>query len=648
MFKSMTTWGFVEYEDLYRKAWELNHSLPDDAPKFRIVSLCYWIRWDLLTEQMTEEDRQRVWHRGDYDAHMARVVLDEFVKKGQKALVYSGSHHAFTRYYQPVWDQETGTFYRFERHRMGNIIRDSIADRVFLIMLHHPWQQKHNANAWSYPASGVIDAIMKRFPDRPVGFDVVGSPFGELADTTSGYSLGYDRFTLQAFCDGYVYQKPFSEYEGCTVDTLFVTDGNLREAIDFIPNREARSSFLTPSDFIASMRRDTDVKRLIEEGMAQSSIIRIRPHERIPMPAVPETQKTELVTHLTENWASPEDYVISKFTDRDIVFLGGYSVVKHDVELVQSLIPRLYAAGVLDLGIAFGASENQDTVDYLINAPEYDQALARWIVFQERPFWALIEYEDIYRQAWTLNHSLLPGAPRFRIVNLNYRERWDLATESMAPADSQRVWDKGLEGEFMARRVLDECVKKGRKALIFSGWRNAFTRYRWPLIDSKTGEFAGYRPKDMGNIVSDSIPSRVFFINMHWPWPQRRQVDGFFSSYPVGGVIDAVMREFDSARVGFDVVGSPFATLVDSTAQFAVGYNPFVLADFCDGYIYQKKISAYEVCTVDTLFVRPDNFEEARRFFPNVRGRRELRSPIDVLDVARNDLGIRWRWANLQ
>lgn len=648
LFKSMTSWGFVEYEDLYRKAWEFNQSLPADAPKFRIVNLCYRIRWDLATERMSEEDRRQVHHRGDYDTHMARVVFDEFAKKGRKALIYSGSHHAFTRYFQSVWDHDTGIFYRLERHRMGNIVHDSIPDRVFLIMLHHPWPPKHNADAWARPVGGVIDAVMQAVGPKPVGFDVLGSPFGALPDTTACYSLGYGDFRLQTFCDGYIYQRPFDEYEGCTVDTLFVTDDNLQEAINFISVPSARSRFKTPTDFIASMRRDTEVKRLIEEGFTSSSVVRTRPPERIPLPEIPEAHKSELVAYLTENWSTPEDYILSKFTDRDIVFLSGYPAIKHDALLVQSLIPRLYAAGIPDLGFAFGAFESQDSVDYLINAPEYNEALAQWIIFQERPYWALVEFQDIYRQAWALNNSLPAGAPRFRIVNLNYRERWDLATENMTSADSQLVWYRGPEGEFMARRILDEFVKKGRKALVFSSSRNAFTRYRWPLLDSKTGGFAGFRPRDMGNIVSDSIPSRVFSINMHWPWMQKTNPGEFSFSYPVGGFIDAVMREFESPRVGFDVVGSPFGTLTDSTAQFTVGYSPFVLADFCDGYIYQKTISEYEACTVDTLFVRSDNFEEARRFFPNVLGRRELRSAIDVLDVARNDLGIRWRWANLR
>jgi len=68
--------------------------------------------------------------------------------------------------------------------------------------------------------------------------------------------------------------------------------------------------------------------------------------------------------------------------------------------LIQNLIPRLYEAGVYNLGIEFGCHEFQDTVDYLVTAPTYDETLARWLMFKFASYWAFTEYEDIYRKAW--------------------------------------------------------------------------------------------------------------------------------------------------------------------------------------------------------------------------------------------------------
>lgn len=651
MFKSFSTWGYIEYEDLYRRAWELNQALPADAPKFRIVNLNYRPRWDLAVsapDGMSYEEWARVWYRGSSDDHMARLILDEFVKQGKKALVYSGNHHAFTRYHQPEWDDRSGTLHGFMRSRMGNIVRDSIPDRVFTIMLHSPWWTKYNMEAGGYPVGGAIDAALTGFADKRVGFDVVGSPFGELPDTLAYYSVGYSPFRLSDYCDGYVYQRPFSEYAGCTVDTLFVTDDNFKEAVAFIADPSARPRFSTPADFVTAMRTDADIPKIFQIGMTQALVSRRSAGGTVQIPEIPEPQRSALVGDLTEHWQSPEDYIVSKFAERDIVFLGGWPTVRQDVELVQRLIPLLYRAGVLELGISYAPHELQDTVDYLINAPTYDEKLARLVMFKMIPYWAYKEYEDIYRAAWDLNRSLPEGAPRFRIVNLSYRPRWDLATTVMNAVDSQRVWDKGTWGQFTARVVLDEFVKQGKKALIYCSFKSGFTRYRWPQTDPKTGEFVGYREREMGNIVSDSIPSRVFSISLHSPWMQRQATDGYMFSYPAGGTIDALMREFESPRVGFDIIGSHFATLSDSTSVFSVGYSPFVLADFCDGYIYQGSISSYEPCTIDTLFVTNANFDEAVRFFPNVRARQELRAPADFMDMARNDGDIRRHWSNLR
>jgi thioredoxin-related protein len=134
----------------------------------------------------------------------------------------------------------------------------------------------------------------------------------------------------------------------------------------------------------------------------------------------PQTQKgvsaeeeQKLAAYLTSHWRSPEDYVVEKFSKYDIVFVGEIHRVKHDVELIHNLIPRLYKAGVYNLGIEFGRYEDQDKVDRLITADKYDEDLARWLQFKQFVGWGYKEYEDIYRKAWELNKSL-----RFYLLGL--------------------------------------------------------------------------------------------------------------------------------------------------------------------------------------------------------------------------------------
>jgi len=73
---------------------------------------------------------------------------------------------------------------------------------------------------------------------------------------------GHPGFTLADFCDGYVYQPPFNEYEGATTDSLFVTAENMTRAVQGILHFDARANYKTPADFTRSMRELADIPRL--------------------------------------------------------------------------------------------------------------------------------------------------------------------------------------------------------------------------------------------------------------------------------------------------------------------------------------------------------------------------------------------------
>ena len=105
---------------------------------------------------------------------------------------------------------------------------------------------------------------------------------------------------------------------------------------------------------------------------------------------ISETKKKELIAYLKANGKSPEDYVIEKFARYDIVFIGEFHHIKHDVELIQNLIPRLYAAEIYNLGIEFLPYEEQARIKRLINSDKYDEDLARSLMFQFDPCWGIL------------------------------------------------------------------------------------------------------------------------------------------------------------------------------------------------------------------------------------------------------------------
>ena len=334
--------------------------------------------------------------------------------------------------------------------------------------------------------------------------------------------------------------------------------------------------------------------------------------------------KQKLIQYLKSHWKSPEDYIISKFKDYEIIFIGEAHKVKHDVQLIHNLIPRLYEIGVYNLGIEFGCYEYQDKVYSLLTAKSYDEDLARWLMFKWGSYWGYKEYLNIYKKAWELNRSLPQDAPKFRVINLDYRANFQLVKEGTSAIHSE-VFYKGERDEHMAKIVLKEFVKKNEKALIFSGQHHAFTHYYEPKYDLAKKRRIGFEKNRMGNIIYRKIPKQVFNIVLHYPWRMKTHSKKF--CYPVEGVIDNIMMEFEDKRIGFDVKNSIFGNLGDKRSSYSIGYKNFCLKQFCDGYVFQKQIIDYEGVTVDREFITKDNFKEAVEYLPNPRLKTRIFNP---------------------
>ncbi len=347
--------------------------------------------------------------------------------------------------------------------------------------------------------------------------------------------------------------------------------------------------------------------------------LRLRPL-RDPPPLDPALERT-VTAWLAGHAEDPVDYVVDRLRDHDVVFLGEFHRIRHDVRFVQALVPRLYAAGVRHLGFEFGGVETQALVDSLLVAPEYDADAVRRVLFEHDPFWGYVEYEDVYRAAWRVNRARPPGAPPFRIVHLDYRPRWELRQGPLDDATRRRIWYRGDRDVFMARTLMREIVARGRRALVYCGINHAFTRFEQPFYDRRSGRCAGTGAGRMGNIVRRAIGKRAMTIALHQPWASRR--DGLV--HPVGGAVDRAMDVLGNPRAGFDVVGSPLAALRDTVAAYAACDSAFTLGSLCDGYVYLAPLREFGGCTVDGGFLGPGDLESARARCPTDLGRRILR-----------------------
>lgn len=361
--------------------------------------------------------------------------------------------------------------------------------------------------------------------------------------------------------------------------------------------------------------------------------------KKLPLPVLDPRLQSELSGYLEKNFKTPEEYVLSKFKDHEIVFIGEYHRIQHDVLLIQHLIPLLYKAGIYNLGIEFGIHRDQDRVDKLITAPTYDEQAAREIMFDEASYWGYKEYMDIYRAAWEVNHKLPPSAPRFRVVNLNAVSDWSFVKtqkDRENPEVMKKVWPEGDGDTVMAETIIHEFVEKGRKALIYSGIHHAFTRYKQPIYYQ--GKFVRFVEDRMGNRVYQRLGDQVFTIYLHAPWPDKNYEQEL---YPVGGVIDALLAKENKLRpVGFDLAGTPFGELPGPGSIYEEGYNPFTLKLYADGYIFTKPISQYQGVAVDEKFITEANYKRALEQIPNPEFKNKVTGRGMLLEAAKSDADI--------
>jgi hypothetical protein len=226
-FDFLVTWGYREYLELYKAAWQINHGLPVGAKHFRVVGLNVRQHWENLKTDRDINDPKvvaRIFSDGVPDAHMAEVIDREFIQKGEKALVYCGTQHIFTRYRSSEYEKNAAEMKLAETRRAGNIVYAKIGARAFCISLHAPWPDRAQRGRLAWPAGGAVDALIAALPPdrRSGGWNTAGNPLGALAVTGSDYAIGATGLTLAGLFDGYVVQGPVSAYAAVTPIPDFV------------------------------------------------------------------------------------------------------------------------------------------------------------------------------------------------------------------------------------------------------------------------------------------------------------------------------------------------------------------------------------------------------------------------------------------
>lgn len=240
LFNRMTIWGYQEYADLFRTAWELNQNLPEGAEPFRIVGLNVRQNWEVVESERDlrkPEIVAQVFADGIPEVAIADAIRREFIRKGEKALVYVSVRHAFTDFETIHYTENAEKTGLDETRIAGNIIHDEIGERSATIMMHGPWPYQRAQLLAVYPANGVFDSLMEDLPEdrRFVGLQIKGTELAEISAGRSDYAYKYNNQKLGDLCDGYILTGPIVKYEVVTPIPEFITEGNIDEALRNFP-----------------------------------------------------------------------------------------------------------------------------------------------------------------------------------------------------------------------------------------------------------------------------------------------------------------------------------------------------------------------------------------------------------------------------
>jgi len=311
--------------------------------------------------------------------------------------------------------------------------------------------------------------------------------------------------------------------------------------------------------------------------------------------------------YLKKNGRPPIDYVVEKFKDHNLVILGEVHEIKEYCAFVSGLVEPLYhKAGVRVVAMETLNSKNNDALNRLVSAKEYDQDL---VVSLFRDLgdgvWGFKEYTDIPKAVWQLNASLPPNAEKMRLIGLSIE--W--------AATSITDIAKAAEADIhMADQAAAEILEKGKKGLVQIGYAHSFVKYR-ALMTGKGGKkefFARF-----GYLLYQRYGDRVFQVSLHAPHIRAgaEAAKQQKPRQPLGGLIEKAYVLGGGKPVGFDVDGSPFAGLRDREDYYFDGQDNVVFSDLAEGYIIMKPFADLDksMTWVDG-FISGSNFARARAF----------------------------------
>jgi hypothetical protein len=217
-FREYGIWGYQEYFNIFKAAWNVNLFLTPSAPKFRILLLSSADGYG--TDKFKNKNQL-----------MAGILEKEIISKGRKALVYTTSIHA-ENCLASLKSANGKIQENLKNKCLANILKEKYSDKIFSVLFHSPWAVVNNNDmkltGVVKPLEGEIDAAIELIGKNPVAFDICESPVKDMSEKRSVYYNMNKEYAMKCVCDGYIYLRPYEEYEYVSWIPEFITEDYLK------------------------------------------------------------------------------------------------------------------------------------------------------------------------------------------------------------------------------------------------------------------------------------------------------------------------------------------------------------------------------------------------------------------------------------
>ncbi|MFO7782133.1 MAG: hypothetical protein R6W94_10955 [Spirochaetia bacterium] len=241
--RRLPIWGYREYAEVFRAAWELNRGRPE-TDRIRIIGLN--VMDDQRPTQLPREERptgaelgRALFPNGLPDRGMARTALEALETIDGPVLLYAGARHAFTRFRDLEYENRMAELGFPDARRAGNILQAELGEDIVTVYLHGPWPDEQGRNGLTFAAGGLIDAIVEEAADASeeaaeegprFAIPISGSPLAEHYIEHGDYAKLRDGFSFGDLTDAYVVLAPTGELSAATPIEDFITEANIESA----------------------------------------------------------------------------------------------------------------------------------------------------------------------------------------------------------------------------------------------------------------------------------------------------------------------------------------------------------------------------------------------------------------------------------